>query len=88
VIHTHITYYPKEEEKKKKKEKNIVSSSCKEEREEDEERKQEIYFYAPIGGMWFCLTPFSHFLNACMQVSLSTTLLRRRRTNSNTILHV
>jgi hypothetical protein len=69
TCYTHIIYYPKE-----KKEKNIISRPCKEKEREREggskkerkkERKQEIYSHALMDGMWFCLTPFSHFLNAC-----------------------
>jgi hypothetical protein len=65
MCYTHITYYPKE-----KKEKNIISRPCekkekKREKERKKERKQEIYSHALMDGMWFCLTPFSHFLNVC-----------------------
>ncbi len=77
--------------KRKKKEKNIVSRPCKK-RKRARGRKKESrksIFMPQWTVCGFCLTLlFSLSKRMYAGVSLSATLLRHRRTNSNTIRHV
>ena len=94
TCYIYLAYYPTEEKEhrftstQKKKAENKRKKEKRKEKKRKEKKKQEIYFHVPMDAVWFSLTLVSHFLYAYMQVSLSTSLLRRTRTNSNTILNV